>query len=118
MSLTPTDSQTDSSQILAQLEVIIANRLTQPADTSYVASLAAKGLDHILKKIGEEATEVVIAAKSQNKADTIYEISDLIFHLLVLMGFEKISVNEINSELTRRLGVSGHTEKAQRIKNK
>lgn len=104
----------NSADIIAQLEQIIADRLSQSADKSYVASLADKGLDHILKKVGEEATEVVIAAKSGNKNDTIYEISDLIFHLLVLMGFEKISVDEINNELARRLGVSGHTEKAQR----
>lgn len=110
----PTTSTISNQQIFSQLEEIIAERLTQTADKSYVASLADKGLDQILKKIGEEATEVVIAAKSGSKTDTIYEISDLIFHLLVLMGFEKISVNDINNELARRLGVSGHTEKAQR----
>lgn len=102
------------SDILIELEKIIATRLNQPASESYVASLAAGGIDKILKKIGEESTEVVIAAKSHDKDDTIYEICDLIFHLLVLMGFEKISTDEINNELSRRLGVSGHTEKAAR----
>ncbi len=112
------NESTNTDNMLFQLESIIAKRLTQSAKDSYVASLADKGLDHILKKIGEESTEVVIAAKSANKTDTIYEISDLIFHLLVLMGFEKISVSEINNELARRLGTSGHTEKAQRTSKK
>ncbi len=108
---------TNNDQILKQLEGIIAERLTKDASASYVASLADKGLDHILKKIGEESAEVLIAAKSGDKQATIYEISDLIFHLLVLMGFEKISVDNIYEELDRRLGVSGHTEKAQRQQN-
>lgn len=107
-------SNNQNNNILFELETIIAKRLSQSPESSYVASLADKGVDKILKKIGEEATEVVIAAKSQDKSETIYEISDLIFHLLVLMGFEKISLSEINNELARRLGVSGHTEKAQR----
>jgi phosphoribosyl-ATP pyrophosphohydrolase len=79
-----------------------------------VAKLQHKGLDTILKKIGEEATETVIAAKSGDREQIIYETADLWFHCLVLLAREGIASDEILNELARRFGVSGLAEKASR----
>jgi phosphoribosyl-ATP pyrophosphohydrolase len=81
-----------------------------------VASLYAKGLDAILKKIGEEATETVLAAKSGDRAKIIHETADLWFHTLVLLAQQGLTPQDILSELERRFGVSGHDEKAARGK--
>lgn len=105
------------TDIFNQLEAIIAERMQQSSESSYVAKLNDKGLDTILKKIGEEATEVVIAAKDNEKQSVIYESCDLLFHLMVLLGNKGIQMDEIRVELQRRLGVSGLVEKAAR-KNK
>lgn len=106
------------SDIFTQLEAVIAERMTQSATDSYVAKLNAKGLDTILKKIGEEATEVAIAAKADeyqsDREAVIYESCDLLFHLLVLLGNKGIKMDEIRVELQRRFGISGITEKAER----
>lgn len=102
------------TDIFNQLEAIIAERMQQSPDASYVAKLNDKGLDTILKKIGEEATEVVIAAKDNEKQSVIYESCDLLFHLMVLLGNKGIQMDEIRVELQRRLGVSGLVEKAAR----
>ncbi|MGY0399982.1 MAG: phosphoribosyl-ATP diphosphatase [Ostreibacterium sp.] len=107
-----------TNDIFLQLEAVIARRMAQSPDNSYVATLNHKGLDTILKKIGEEATEVVIAAKNDeqqtNKSAIIYESCDLIFHLMVLLGNKGIQLSDIQVELERRFGVSGITEKATR----
>lgn len=100
-----------------QLETLIAERLQQSPQSSYVACLHDKGLDSILKKIGEEATEVVIAAKDRNDANNeqlIYEACDLIFHLMVLFGHKHIKISTVIAELQRRMGTSGLAEKAAR----
>lgn len=102
------------TDIFNQLEAIIAERMQQSPESSYVAKLNDKGLDTILKKIGEEATEVVIAAKDNEKQSVIYESCDLLFHLMVLLGNKGIQMDEIRVELQRRLGVSGLVEKAAR----
>lgn len=106
------------SDIFQQLEQVISERMQQSPDTSYVAKLNAKGLDTILKKIGEEATEVAIAAKGDefqaDKNVVIYESCDLIFHLMVLLGHKGIKIDDINNELQRRFGTSGIDEKAAR----
>lgn len=106
------------NDIFSQLETVISERMTQSADDSYVAKLNAKGLDAILKKIGEEATEVVIAAKTDEyKADRqaiVYESCDLLFHLMVLLSNKGIKMEEIRVELQRRFGTSGIAEKAAR----
>ena len=88
----------------------------QLADTSYVASLYAKGLDTILKKIGEEATETVIAAKDGDKKQIIYETADLWFHCMVLLAEQGLHPDDVLNELQRRFGLSGLEEKAQRQK--
>jgi phosphoribosyl-ATP pyrophosphohydrolase len=100
--------------ILARLEAAIAARRTADPRSSYVASLNAKGLDAILKKVGEEATEAVIAGKSGERTALVHETADLWFHCLVLMAWHGVSVGEVLAELERREGRSGIAEKAAR----
>lgn len=104
------------SDVLHQLAGILEQRKLESADKSYVASLYAKGLDAILKKIGEEATETVIAGKSGDKKQIIYETADLWFHTLVLLAQQDLSPDDVLNELQRRFGLSGLEEKAQRKK--
>ncbi len=100
--------------VLAQLADILEQRKQESADKSYVASLYAKGLDHILKKIGEEATETVIAAKNGDKSQIVYETADLWFHSMVLLAQQDLHPDDVINELQRRFGLSGLQEKAQR----
>lgn len=100
--------------ILENLDVILQERKGAEADSSYVASLYAKGLDSILKKIGEEATETVMAAKDGKDDKIIYETADLWFHTLVLLAHQGLSSKDVLQELDRRFGTSGHVEKASR----
>ena len=104
------------NNVLEQLAVILEQRKQEPADKSYVASLYAKGLNSILKKIGEEATETVIAAKDGDKQQIIYETADLWFHCLVMLADQGLGPNDVLQELQRRFGLSGLEEKAQRNK--
>jgi phosphoribosyl-ATP pyrophosphohydrolase len=99
---------------LAQLAEVLEQRKTQNAEKSYVASLYNKGLDTILKKIGEEATETVIAAKGGDKQQIVYEMADLWFHCMVLLAQQELHPDDVLSELQRRFGLSGLEEKAQR----
>jgi phosphoribosyl-ATP pyrophosphohydrolase len=101
---------------LNKLAAVLEARKGAAPDSSYVASLYAKGLDAILKKIGEEATETVIAAKSGEKAKIVHETADLWFHTLVLLAQQGLKPDDILAELDRRFGVSGHEEKAARPK--
>ncbi len=105
---------TDSSDILQQLQQTVMDRLNAEPDSSYVASLAHKGLDAILKKVGEEATETVMAAKDGDVDKLVYEVADLWFHTIVLLAQQGSSAQAVISELERRTGVSGLTEKAAR----
>lgn len=102
------------SDVLNNLAQVLEARKHADADSSYVASLYAKGLDRILKKIGEEATETVMAAKEGDKGQIVYEVADLWFHTLVLLAHEGLGPDDILAELDRRFGVSGHEEKASR----
>ena len=104
----------DANDILARLAQMIASRRDADAGMSYVASLFAKGDDAILKKIGEEATETVMAAKDGDPARIVAEVADLWFHCLVLLARHGLSPNDVLAELARREGVSGHAEKAAR----
>ena len=104
------------SNVLKQLETILQQRKQEDSTSSYVASLYDKGLDTILKKIGEEATETVIAAKSGDKEQIIYETADLWFHSLVLLAQQDLSAEDVLNELERRFGLSGLDEKASRTK--
>lgn len=99
---------------LAELATVITSRRAATAEESYVASLLHAPVDKVLKKIGEEATETVIAAKGGVRGEIIHESADLLFHLLVMLEHRGIALAEISVELRRRFGLSGHTEKAQR----
>lgn len=99
---------------LKTLCATIRARRTADADESYVAGLLHAPLDKVLKKIGEEATETVIAAKGGKREEIIYESADLLFHLLVMLEHQGIAADEIFVELRRRFGLSGLAEKAQR----
>jgi phosphoribosyl-ATP pyrophosphohydrolase len=102
------------SEILQQLEKVLEERKNADAGSSYVASLHAKGLEKILKKVGEEATETVIAAVERNREQVVYETADLWFHTMVMLSHLEISHTEVLAELERRFGLSGLEEKAQR----
>jgi phosphoribosyl-ATP pyrophosphohydrolase len=103
-----------SEHILDAVYRVILDRKANPSDSSYTASLMAKGIDKILKKVGEEATEVVIAGKGGSREEVICESADLMYHLLVLLGYRDIAAGEVFDELGRRFGVSGLAEKASR----
>lgn len=102
------------SDILKQLSEVLEQRKQADPESSYVASLYDKGLDAILKKIGEEATETVIAAKDGDKSKIIYETADLWFHSLVLLTQQGLTAEDVLNELDRRFGLSGIDEKASR----
>lgn len=87
---------------LQNLEKLIEGRKTEKKEGSYTTYLFEKGIDKILKKVGEEATEVIIAGKAEDKAETIYEIADLTYHVLVLMAEMGIDVKDISDELASR----------------
>ncbi|MFT5504206.1 MAG: phosphoribosyl-ATP pyrophosphohydrolase [Gammaproteobacteria bacterium] len=103
-----------SDDILARLEAVLESRKGDDPSTSYVAGLYSKGIDSILKKIGEESTETIIAAKSGDKQQIIYETADLWFHCLVLLAQQNLSAQSVLDELDRRFGTSGIDEKAAR----
>ena len=105
-----------SDDILRRLAAVLEQRKQADPDSSYVAGLYAKGLDTILKKIGEEATETVIAAKGGDRDQLVYETADLWFHSLVLLAHQEISPDRVLGELERRFGLSGLEEKAARNK--
>ncbi|MEM6266831.1 MAG: phosphoribosyl-ATP diphosphatase [Pseudomonadota bacterium] len=99
---------------LQRLEATIAARMSAQAETSYVASLNAKGIAAVAQKLGEEATEAVIAAVSGSANEVVSESADLLFHLLVLLRAKGLSFDDVIAELERREGVSGIAEKASR----
>ena len=102
------------SEVLSQLAAIIESRRRTEPDDSYVAKLCAQGRDAILKKVGEEATETIIAAKSGDSAAVVHEVADLWFHTLVLLADCGLGPEVVFSELERRGGVSGLEEKRSR----
>lgn len=102
------------SEILSRLAETLEGRKNADPASSYVAKLYAKGLDAILKKIGEEATETVIAAKDGDKAQLVYEMADLWFHSMVLLAQQGLHPDDVLAELARREGLSGLVEKAGR----
>jgi phosphoribosyl-ATP pyrophosphohydrolase len=102
------------SDTLQELFVTLESRKQADPGSSYVASLYAKGLDAILKKVAEESGETLIAAKNADRAALVHELADLWFHLLVLMAQQDLSPQEVADELARRFGRSGLEEKAAR----
>ncbi len=102
--------------ILQKLTETLEARKQASPESSYVAKLFSKGEDAILKKIGEEATEVILASKAGDKTDLVYETADLWFHCMVLLAQHGLSTEDVLNELARREGVSGLAEKAGRLK--
>ncbi|MFL2617333.1 MAG: bifunctional phosphoribosyl-AMP cyclohydrolase/phosphoribosyl-ATP diphosphatase HisIE [Flavobacteriaceae bacterium] len=84
------------------LEEIIADRIINPSDNSYISNLFEKGIDKIAQKVGEESTEVIIASKNENKKELIYESADLLFHFLLLLQKKNLRFKDVVSELERR----------------
>ena len=105
-----------SDDIIERLTAVLESRKGAEPETSYVASLYHKGLDSILKKIGEESAETIIAAKTGDKQEIVYETADLWFHCLVLLAQQNIDAQLVLEELERRFGLSGLDEKAARQK--
>ena len=103
-----------NQNVMQQLADVLEARKGATPDSSYVASLYDKGLDAILKKIGEEATETVMAAKDGDADKIVYEIADLWFHTLVLLAQQGLNPQQVLDELSRRFGLSGLEEKASR----
>ncbi len=108
---------TEHNDILDALYQVILERKNNPGAQSYTASLYAKGLDKILGKIGEEATEVAVAGKGGDPGQVICESADLLFHLLVLLAYYDLPPERVYAELRRRFGTSGLEEKASRSRD-
>lgn len=107
-------ASTDSEQILSRIADVLQERKSADPSTSYTASLFAKGLDAILKKVGEEAVETILAAKGEDTEQLIYETADLWFHTLVMLSHSDIKPSTVLDELQRRFGRSGIEEKHSR----
>jgi phosphoribosyl-ATP pyrophosphohydrolase len=110
----PADGRAVAPDILDRIAATIEARRGADASASYVAALFAKGEDAILKKIGEEATETVMAAKDGDKLRITAEVADLWFHCLVLLARHGLGPADVRAELARREGISGLAEKAAR----
>lgn len=102
------------SDTLARLAEMLESRKSADPQSSYVAKLYAKGMDGILKKVGEEAAETIIAAKDGDPQKIIYETADLWFHTLVMLAQAGLHPDDVLNELARREGLSGLAEKAAR----
>lgn len=104
----------DVGQVLGEIADTIESRKGADPSASYVAKLFSKAPDGFLKKIGEEATECVMAAKDGNRQDIVYETADLWFHTMVMLAHYGLRPETVIAELARREGVSGLTEKKNR----
>ncbi len=102
------------SDILSRLAKVLEQRKQAQPESSYVARLYAKGIDAILKKIGEESTELILAAKSGQARELVHETADLWFHTLILLAQRDCKPSDVLDELERRFGVSGLEEKQRR----
>ncbi len=94
---------------------VILERKEEKAEGSYTAYLFEQGLDKILKKVGEECTETVIAAKNNNNTETVYEITDLLYHVLVMMAHQGITPEDIEAELAKRAEKRGNLKKFHKV---
>ena len=121
LAMNASNTQAEQVEVLDYLGKMMAERKSADADSSYVAKLYQKGLNKILEKIGEESVETIIAAKdfnteanADNKNDLIYEVADLWFHTIVMLGYFDLDIQLVLNELARRQGLSGLVEKANR----
>ena len=104
----------DIGDVLLRLEATISSRKGARADSSYTASLLAGGAQKCAKKFGEEAVEAALAAVSGDKEHLTAEAADVLYHLIVMLAQQDVSLNEVASALAAREGASGHDEKASR----
>jgi phosphoribosyl-ATP pyrophosphohydrolase len=104
----------EKDDILRSIYEVILERKANPSAESYTSSLMAKGIDSVLKKVGEEASELIIAGKGGERRQIVHEAADLVFHTLVLLGYHDIDPAEVCDELRRRFGTSGFEEKSSR----
>ena len=95
-------------EVLAALYATVENRRDNPKEGSYTCYLLDKGLDKILKKVGEECSETIIAAKNNDNGETVYEIADLMYHLMVMMVQQGIELDEVLKELDKRSEKTGN----------
>ena len=102
--------------IFEKLEKIIEMRQNERPENSYVAELWKKGDDFILKKIGEESAELIIASKNKNEDEILNELADVLFHAIVLLKYNGLSISDVAEVLKKRLGKSGIEEKKTRSK--
>ncbi|MEC8562027.1 MAG: phosphoribosyl-ATP diphosphatase [Pseudomonadota bacterium] len=102
--------------IFEKLEKIIEMRQNERPENSYVAELWKKGDDFILKKIGEESAELIIASKNKNEDEILNELADVLFHAIVLLKYNGLSILDVAEVLKKRLGKSGIEEKKTRSK--
>ena len=114
MSLSAAEKNADILEALYQ--IVQERKQLGDGEKSYVKSLFDNGLDKILSKIGEEATETAIAGKGGDRDEVVYEVADLFFHVVVLLGYYDLPPEKIYAELRRRFGLSGIEEKANREK--
>ena len=103
-----------NENIITQIAAVLESRKGADPDLSYVAGLYAEGLEKILKKVGEEATETIIAARGGDKNEIIHETADLWFHTLVMLSYSNLKPQDIYTELEQRFGTSGIDEKSSR----
>ena len=103
-----------SENVLLRLSEILASRRHADPATSYTAKLFAKGPDSILKKIGEECAELIMAGKEGNRLHIVRESADVIYHMLVLLTFYGMGIEDVSQEMRRREGISGIDEKNSR----
>lgn len=103
------------NDVLNELYATVMSRKTEKREGSYTCYLFEQGLDKILKKCGEECSEVIIAAKNGNNQDTIMELSDLLYHLAVLMANEGISPEDVEAELAKREQKTGNLKKFHQV---
>ena len=106
-----------NQDLLHRLTEMLEDRKKAPPESSYVAKLFVKGEDAILKKVGEEATEVILASKAGDKSHLVYETADLWFHCMVLLAHHGLNADDVLKELGRREGLSGLAEKESREKD-
>lgn len=104
----------NSTEVLARIADTLEARKSAEAGQSYVASLYGKGREAILKKVGEESAETIMAGMQSDRQAIVYEVADLWFHSMVLLAHANIRVEDVIAELARREGISGHAEKAAR----
>ena len=107
-------NKSNMSDILDRLAEVLESRKTADPQSSYVAKLYARGIDAVLKKVGEEAAETIIAAKGGDRQQIVYETADLWFHCMVMLAQAGLHPRDVLNELARREGLSGITEKAAR----